>query len=341
MYNHLANIRSASRAKVVSNRTLKLMPHPQDELRGLAITGPNNGNVVTPTNWSFGQLATLAKAPAGYLRTLPAPMAADCLNYGLHVARDIDEVGVLVTKQDDQLSLRAATGPNYGRIWNSDIVATLMRQFGDGVTGDWSVPGIFGQKVMVTKDNTTLYASDRDIFVFLADEKNRIEIPNRRNGQPGSLARGFFVWNSEVGSAVLGIGFFLFDYVCCNRIVWGAEQYIEKRLRHTSGAPDRWLEQAVPMLDHYSQATSVPVMRQISAAQDARFDNEEKVRDFLTNRFTKSMAKTVMDRHIDEEDRAIETVWDCVIGLTAVARDIPHQDTRVELERKAGKLLGA
>jgi hypothetical protein len=31
------------------------------------------------------------------------------------------------------------------------------------------------------------------------------------------------------------------DYVCVNRIVWGADQYTEVRLRHTKGAPDRWL----------------------------------------------------------------------------------------------------
>jgi hypothetical protein len=81
------------------------------------------------------------------------------------------------------------------------------------------------------------------MFVFLADEERRIEIPNRRNGQPGSLARGFFVWNSEVGNTTLGAGFFLFDYVCCNRYVWGADQYTEVRIRHTSGAPDRWIEE--------------------------------------------------------------------------------------------------
>ena len=36
------------------------------------------------------------------------------------------------------------------------------------------------------------------MFVFLADEENRIELPNRRAGRFGAFARGFFVWNSEV-----------------------------------------------------------------------------------------------------------------------------------------------
>ena len=82
----------------------------------------------------------------------------------------------------------------------------------------------------MTKNNTTIYGSDRDMFVFLADEENRIVVPNRRNGQSGSLAKGFFVWNSEVGSQSIGAAFFLFDYACSNRIVWGAQDFKEIRI---------------------------------------------------------------------------------------------------------------
>ena len=38
------------------------------------------------THWSFEQLAGLAGAPPAYLRTLPAPIAADAINYGLQRA---------------------------------------------------------------------------------------------------------------------------------------------------------------------------------------------------------------------------------------------------------------
>ena len=51
--------------------------------------------------------------------------------------------------------------------------------------------------------------SAADFLSWAADR--RIEIPGRRNGRTGSLARGFFVWNSEVGDTTLGVEFFLFD----------------------------------------------------------------------------------------------------------------------------------
>src|SRR5215204_6412042 len=58
------------------------------------------------------------------------------------------------------------------------------------------------------------------------------------------------------GDKTLGVGFFLFDYVCSNRIVWGADQYTEVRIRHTSGAPDRWLEETIPVLTEYSEGSA-------------------------------------------------------------------------------------
>jgi len=63
--------------------------------------------------------------------------------------------------------------------WNSDVVRALMDKFGDGRTGDFRVPGEFGRAVDITERNTTLFASDRDMFVFLADEVNRIEYLTR------------------------------------------------------------------------------------------------------------------------------------------------------------------
>lgn len=329
--------RQQSAAKVVSSRQITVRPAASDEVKGIEVLGPN-GNAVTPTHWSFGQLAQLAGAPAGYLRKLPAPIAADALNYGLRFDRDIEDVGLLLTRQDEGVALRAATGPRYGRVWNADIVDALVNRFGDGRTGDFRVPGEFGKQVDITKANTTLFGSDRDMFVFLADETNRIEMDNRRNGQPGSLARGFFIWNSEVGSQSIGAAFFLFDYVCMNRIVWGVQEFKEIRLRHTASAPDRWLEEISPVLVEYANAAAAPVEETIRAAQQKRVDDDLEA--FLrSQRFTGTQITGIKAAHEREEGRPIETVWDAVTGITAFAKTIDWQDDRVQVERMGGKVL--
>lgn len=329
-----------SRSKVISSRGVTAIPvkdgQPDPIGKDLMLVGPNGGPVNT-THWSFGQLAQRAGAPANYLRTLPAPLAADNLNYGLKHARSVEDLGVLLYKSDGMpAELRAVTGPGYGRVWNAQITGALVERFGDGISGDFRVPGEFGKRVDVTKANTTLYASDRDMFVFLADEEHRISVANRRDGKSGDLARGFFVWNSEVGSTSFGIALFLFDYVCMNRIVWGVEEYKEIRIRHTKSAPDRWIEDVVPAIEEYAASSTIGVTQAIAAAQRAKLDN---VDEFLRKRFSSGQAAAIQAAHIEDEQRPIETIWDATTAVTAYARSVPYQDERVNLERKGGALL--
>jgi hypothetical protein len=335
LFDHFARIREESRAVTITNRKINFVPDSDNQ--GLRVYGPN-GNGYAPTHHSFGQLASLGKAPAGYLRTLPSPLVADLLNYGLKVSREVDEIGLLLQRNHDNI-LRAATGPNYGRVWNADVIKALIDRFGDGTGQDgspWKVPGEFGKAVPITRSNTTLYGSDRDCFVFLADESHRLNVANRRNGEAGSLSRGFFCWNSEVGDKTLGIGTFLFDFVCCNRIVWGASGFQKITIRHTSGAPERWVEEVIPVLEAYQHGSAKPVEDAIARAQEKRVQDVNK---FLGERFGAGLVDKLIAVHQLEENRPIETVWDVTTAVTAYAKGIPFQDARVDLERRAGALL--
>jgi hypothetical protein len=326
-----------SRQSVVSSRSLEADRADDDAIHGLKVY--TDQGVAYPTHYAFGQLATRAGAPAGYLRKLPAPIAALNLNYGLRHLRDIEDIGLLQTvSESGDVTLKAATGPNYGRIWNSDIVGRLTHEFGDGVTGDWRVPGEFGRPVTVTKDNTTLYASDRDMFVFLADEKNLIEVPNGRDGQPELLSRGFFVWNSEVGDRTFGMSTFLFRYVCCNRMVWGARDTQTVKIRHSKSAPDRFVEELAPALADYSASSQFNILDSVAKAKEARIETD--VAEWLGKQgFNKDFTAKAMDLHEVEEHKPVESLWDAAQAVTAAARDIPNQNERVKIEEAAGKIM--
>lgn len=331
MADHFATQRNNSRELVVSTRQIEMRPVAGG---GIEMVGPQ-GHGYEPTNFAFGQLATLAEAPAGYLRTVPAEIASDCVNYGLKFKRNIADVGLLLHKNGSSM-VRAATGPRYGRIWNADVTNALIAKFGDGVSGDWKVPGEFGKAITVDKNNTTLYASDRDMFVFLADEDRKIEIPNRRDGKPGLMSRGFFVWNSEVGDKTFGVATFAFDYACSNRIIWGAQMFKQVTIRHTASAPDRFIEEVSPALVAYANSSAMNIVDGIKKAQLARIDN---VDEFLATRFGKRLVAPLKMVHTVEENRPIETIWDATTAVTAYAKGITWQDDRVELERKGGELL--
>lgn len=335
MRDHFEAVRAHSRAVVRSTHQLKVAPIAGDHF-GLEVQGAN-GIGYTPTHWAFSQLCRQAEAPTRFLRTLPAALVADTLNYKLLAAQTADDVGLLLHRENDKGTLRAVTGPNYGRVWNMDFVSTIVDQLGDGRTGDFRVPGQFGKEVEVTKNTTTLYASDENCFIFLADEKNQIDLPNRRDGKDGKISRGIFFWNSEVGDGSIGMAFFLFDYMCCNHIVWGVQDFNEIRIRHTASAPDRWIDQMVPVIERFAQSPVEPIAETLKAAQAKRIG--DKLDDFLATRFSKDLVEKIKTAHQADEHRPMETVWDVVTGATAFARQIKNVDERLKVETQAGKLL--
>lgn len=337
MLAHFEHQRSISRQGVVPSNRIEALP-AEDDPNGMNVKfiGSKSGRSFNMTNHAFQQLATAADAPASYLRKLPAPIAADNINYGLKFLRKTEDVGVMIHDSENP-ELRAITGPKYGRIFNADIVKALTERFGNGVDGNWRVPGEFGKDVVVNERNTTLYASDHDMFVFLADEKNRIEIPDRRNGQPGQLARGFFVWNSEVGDKTFGLSTFLFDYVCSNRIVWGAEHYAEVKIRHSKSAPYRFVDEMAPAMEALSNASTHSITKAITDARNKKLGDD--LDEFLAKRFGKRMVAPLKMIHEAEEGRPIENLWDATTAATAYAKRIEFTDNRVAFERMAGDVL--
>jgi hypothetical protein len=169
----------------------------RDNAERLTLMLPGDGVPVAPTHWSFGQLAAMVAAPSSYLRQLPAPLAAINLQYGLSSNRA--ELIKTLEVESGRVELRAVTSPDYGRIFDHELVAAVQRIAGNG-TGDtrWKVPGvldwstgIYNPRVDVTKATTTLYASDRDVFLFLVDDLNPIEAGKLSDGSPDLYFRGF------------------------------------------------------------------------------------------------------------------------------------------------------
>jgi hypothetical protein len=326
-----------SNARVVASKSLTA------DIEGdqLVVRGPS-GVGAEPTHWAFGQLAARAGAPAGYLRDLPKELVVDCLNYGLHVARPVEDIGVLLHKNGGPAQLHAVTGPNYGRVWDADVSAALVEAFGDGRTGAFRVPGEFGAQVPITKDNTTLYASDRDMVVFLADEDKSVEVPNRRNGKSGHIVQGLAIGNSDVGGGTLWVADFIFDYICMNRIIWGLREVQELSIRHTASAPHRFLSEVVPALKEIARSNVRLDQAKIIAAQSTKIDDLNK---FLTSRkFSRSQIAGIKAAYKNDESSELLdgcSIWDAVVASTAYARGLQYQDARIDIERVAGKMLQA
>jgi hypothetical protein len=335
-----------SRTRVVESALIHVEANRNDAER-LALILPGTDAAIAPTHWSFGQLAGLVGAPAAYLRQLPAALAAINLQYGLTSNR-AEQIKTLET-DDGRTELRAVTGPDYGRIFDAELVEAVQRIAGNG-TGDtrWKVPGVldwstgvYNPRVDITKDTTTLYASDRDVFLFLVDDLNPIEAGRLPDGSPDLYFRGFYCWNSEVGAKTLGMASFYLRAVCQNRNLWGVEDFEEITIRHSKYAANRFAREAAPALLNFANSSPLPFVNGIKAARErivAKTDEDRT--DFLRRRgFSKAEAGKIIDTVLTEEGRPPESIFDFVQGITAVARDKPHQDARLDMEAKAKRLL--
>ena len=193
--------------------------------------------------------------------------------------------------EDGRVELRAVTGPDYGRIFDHELVAAVQRIAGNG-TGDtrWKVPGVldwstgmYNPQVDITRDTTTLYASDRDVFLFLVDDLNPIEAGRLPDGSPDLYFRGFYCWNSEVGAKTLGIASFYLRAVCQNRNLWGVEDFEEITIRHSKYAASRFAHEAAPALSRFADSSPMRFVNGIKAARDAnRRSNRRGAHRFST-----------------------------------------------------------
>ncbi|MEY9880672.1 DUF932 domain-containing protein [Bradyrhizobium sp. USDA 328] len=335
-----------SRTRTVESAAIRVEAG-RDDAERLGLLLPGSDAPIAPTHWSFGQLASLVGAPAAYLRQLPAPLAGINLQFGLssHRAEQVKTLEI----EDGRVELRAATGPEYGRIFDVELVAAVQRIAGNG-TGDtrFKVPGlldwstrIYNPRVDISKDTTTLYASDRDVFLFLVDDLNPIEAGRLPDGSPDLYFRGFYCWNSEVGAKTLGMASFYLRAVCQNRNLWGVEDFEEIIIRHSKYAASRFAHEAAPALLNFANSSATPFINGIKAARErivARSDEDRT--EFLRRRgFSKAETAKVIDTVLAEEGRPPESVFDFVQGITAVARGKTHQDARLDLEARAKKLL--
>lgn len=335
-----------ARTRIVESKAIRVEANMSDPER-LALMVPGEDGPVAPTSWSFGQLCSLVGAPAGYMRDLPSAIAGINLQYGLAEHRG-EQVKLLQT-DDGRTELRAVTGPDYGRIWDHELVEAIQSFAGSG-TGDtrWKIPGlldwssmVYNPRVDISQDTTTLYASDRDVFIFLVDDLHPIEAGKLPNGDPDLFFRGFYAWNSEVGSTTLGVATFYLRAVCMNRNLWGTENFQEIRIRHSKFAGRRFAHEAAPALTHFADSSPRSFIDGIQAARArvvARSDEDRS--DFLRKQgFSRGETANIIAPVLAEEGQPPASVYDFVQGITAVARSRTHQDSRLELEGKARKLL--
>ena len=324
------------------------------------LTGPE-GIPAKFGNYAFEQTARLAEAPVAYLRRLPPTLAADCLNQGIKARVESGKELQLLMRRNGGLHVRAVTSEKYSRLWNVDVIDKLMPLQNQG----WRVPParpahhnartrIATSADCLANRMTTLgvkpgdeiapaglYASDKDCFVFMVNENCPID-----DGKGGRLFRGFFMQNSEVGDCAFKISTFLYNGICGNHIVWGAQKLGTIRVVHSGrNVHMRATRELGYKLRRYAEKSTDEERGVINEARAKLIgETEEEVIQRLFSRKIASRnilegAYSMAVKHEEDGHADPKSIWGMTQGLTRLSQESTHTDARVNLDRAAGRVL--
>ena len=288
------------------------------------------------THWSFEQLAGIAAAPPKYLRTLPAAIASDAINYGLR--RHRREQQQLLVDRDEPWTVRAVTSPRYARVHHDELAGRVLDLMAQHPA--WSLPlgykdGVFGAE----RVPSGAYLGDRDMFLFLVDGNRDLDDPT--DPSHAGLFRGFILRNSDVGAAALTLDVFLFRAVCGNHIIWGFQHVVGFRRRHVGATiQDAWtssLETVRTALDADASHDRLVLLRatsqELGPTREAVIESALQRCDLTQKQADE--AYSLAERH----ETNPRSVWGYVQGLTRLSQRTPWQDGRFALDRAASRLL--
>src|SRR5436853_4848668 len=108
-----------ARRQRIEERTIDTGDFRTEAVDGDLAVRETSGRTAALTHWSFGQLATIASAPPNYLRTLPATIAANAINFGLQrVGRERHQ---LFVEDTAPWTVHAITSPRYARVHHDEL----------------------------------------------------------------------------------------------------------------------------------------------------------------------------------------------------------------------------
>ena len=302
---------------------------------GLAIC-ESSGRTAALTHWSFEQLATIAGAPPKYLRSLPAAIASDAINFGLRRHRRTQHQ--LFVDRDAPWTVHAITSSRYARVHHDELATRVLDLM--AAHPSWSLPlgykdGVYGAE----RVPSGAYLGDRDMFLFLVDGNRDLDDPT--DSTHAGLFRGFMLRNSDVGAAALTLDLFLFRAVCANHVVWGFHHVAGFRRRHVGASiQDAWttsLDAVCAALDADPSVDRTLLQRSITLelgpTRDAVLDTVVQRLDL--SRKQAAEAYTLAEQH----ETNPRSVWGYVQGLTRLSQHTPWQDGRFALDQAASRLL--
>lgn len=306
------------------------------------------------TPWALRQVGTLCGVPAALADRLQPATAARVLNETLE--RNGDRLRFLLERGEGGAStLRAVTSTGYRRVWDADLLGEVARWLAPtGWTAGRTTLSGHGDD-----GERTLYRTDRDSFAFFMSERD-----GSRPGPEalrsmfdddglGGMRRMIFFGNSETGARSFMWGNGWFRGICCNLGLWGVEDAVVRRKRHTAGVLGevrglrQFIREAVPTVaDADLEPFRVLAAAEFKVGEGRKASQSwaERAADLLVDRFGVTRAAAAAAGEFAERGDAgakAGTWWAVLNGLTGPASKDLNPGDRFDLSALSGRVLVA
>lgn len=339
-------------------RKLHVIDTYDEPFGDLELEGPS-GETAKFTDWSFGQLCQRVKMQRDLPARISRGTAANAFNELIEKADNKD--AVLLIHQNGGTAVRSMNSEIYTRIWNHEIFQWLMSIEERGWRTPPARPAIPGQHTRRATEEDILpnsqaaalgikvgdviadagtYCSAHDMFAFRVHETLDVD------GQ--ALNRGFFVWNSEVGARSLGLDWFIYDAICGNHIVWGAEMLGSIRIRHVgkNGLSYRLSSEMEGTVEEYERTSPDLIVGAVREAKSVKLgEDKEKVVESI-DKMKIGINSKLLEEAFDIASMTPRygnprSAWAMTQGLTELSQQkyANWADKRTDMDRAAGRIL--
>ena len=296
------------------------------------------------TDWSFGALCRLCEptAPKNFVNKLPAEITTDILNYGLENRLGAgNNLRATMSNDTGSYVTRSFHTPTYSRLPDvecAERVRDIAVPLGYQPAGIFS--GTRGGMAPIRPEATGLYASDRDVYMFMANEEGGFDIDG------DEFFHLFILWSSECsGARKIGFLTTLYRFICGNHMIWGARDTIEMSKRHVGQGPWAVLDSMENVLQGYEKYRQLMVSHartRILAARRLPFEKtREKVAERLENYMSRKEAAGVLPFLDDERayPQSPESVYGVAQGVTLFSESQPYANRRQRLDEASGQIV--
>jgi hypothetical protein len=278
------------------------------------------------TDWATTQLASKVGIPVRYFKNCPPELQAENFNYWA----EKQDTSWLLRGRDlgdgNRLARAILSAEHYSKIDNGHIVEILQKILGNGEKTGYGI--------------NMWHLDDGGFHLRVTFDDLAKNIGTLKDGTPDTHKVGLHIINSEVGKRSISIAPMVYRLVCTNGLMaWRNDGEIFTQ-RHVHLKEHEIYGRVAEAIGGALKAGNDIVEELIMAKQTAIINPLDIIAELAQEKqYSRALTDSLSLSYAANQAQTGSNVFSLVQAITETAQQASHPDTRIELERDAGRLM--